>query len=78
MQSCRLCPVALIAFAAFAQQPPAKKAPPSEVAGIPVNYDESKTGAYKLPDPLVTSAGKPVRDTRTWTNTRRQIGRAHV
>ena len=71
MQSCRLCPVALIAFAAFAQQPPAKKAPPSEVAGIPVNYDESKTGAYKLPDPLVTSAGKPVRDTRTWTNTRR-------
>jgi hypothetical protein len=25
---------------------PAKKAPPTEVAGIPVNYDDAKTGNY--------------------------------
>ena len=32
------------------------------IAGIPVNYDESKTGDYKatLPDPLVMLNGKPV------------------
>jgi hypothetical protein len=28
----------------------AEKAPPSEVAGIPVNYDEAKVGTYTLPD----------------------------
>src|SRR6266581_689220 len=27
-------------------------APPAVVAGIPVNYDESKVGTYTLPDPL--------------------------
>jgi hypothetical protein len=25
----------------------------TEVAGIPVNYDEAKVGTYTLPDPLV-------------------------
>jgi hypothetical protein len=54
--------------AAFAQQ---EKAPPSQVAGIPVNYDESKTGSYTLPDPLVFAGGKPVRDAKTWTDQRR-------
>ena len=38
-----------------AQPAPAQAAPPSVVAGIPVNYDESKVGTYTLPDPLVTS-----------------------
>ena len=48
-----------------------EKAPPSEVAGIPVNYDESKVGTYTLPDPLVLADGKPVRDAKTWTEKRR-------
>ena len=35
------------------------------VAGIPVNYDESKVGDYKLglPDPLVMNNGKKVKAT---------------
>ena len=48
-----------------------QKAPPSEVAGIPVNYDESKVGAYTLPDPLELAGGKPVRDAKIWTEKRR-------
>lgn len=51
--------------------PAARKAPPAEVAGIPVNYDETKVGSYTLPDPLVLANGKPVRDARTWTGERR-------
>ena len=35
------------------------------------NYDESKVPPYKLPDPLVTADGKPVKDASTWRNTRR-------
>jgi hypothetical protein len=50
---------------------PQPKAPPSEVAGIHVNYDEAKVGAYHLPDPLILADGKPVRDARTWTEKRR-------
>ena len=50
---------------------PAKKAPPTEVAGIPVNYEESKTGSYKLPDPLVMANGKRVTDAKAWTSGRR-------
>ena len=47
-------------------RPPAK-----EVAGIPVNYDESLVGIYTLPDPLTLSNGKPVRDAKTWIKKRR-------
>src|SRR6187549_1770111 len=54
---------------AAAQQ--AQPAPPTVVAGIPVNYDESKVGTYTLPDPLVTTKGVPVRDAATWTRVRR-------
>src|SRR5438132_4250542 len=50
--------------AAFAQQP-------AEVAGIPVNYDESKVGTYTLPDPLLLSNGKKVTDAKTWNEKRR-------
>src|SRR5688572_4672239 len=50
---------------------PRTTAPPSIVAGIPVNYDESKVGTYTLPDPLVTSNGARVRDAATWTRVRR-------
>src|SRR5215210_2842012 len=45
--------------------------PPKNVAGIPVNYDESLVGSYTLPDPLVLSDGKRVRDAKTWYRKRR-------
>ena len=58
---------------AQAPAPPARKAaaPPTEVAGIPVNYDEAKVGSYTLPDPLVLANGKAVRDAKTWNEQRR-------
>ena len=28
----------------------------------PANYDESRVGAYTLPDPLIFNNGKPVRE----------------
>ena len=59
--------VAVASALAVAQAPP----PPAVVAGIPVNYDESKTGDYKLPDPLKLENGKPVRDAKTWNQKRR-------
>ena len=37
------------------------------------NYDETKTGTYTLPDPLVTSAGRPVRDANAWRSRRAEI-----
>lgn len=42
-----------------------------EVAGIPVNYDESKIPAYSLPDPLVMRDGRKVADSKTWNKKRR-------
>jgi hypothetical protein len=48
-----------------------QKAPPAAVAGIPVNYDETKVGTYTLPDPLVFADGTPVHDARTWLERRR-------
>jgi hypothetical protein len=35
------------------------------------NYDEAKVKPYALPDPLILSDGKPVRDARTWSTERR-------
>jgi hypothetical protein len=35
------------------------------------NYDEAKVPPYTLPDPLVLSNGKPVRDAKTWLTERR-------
>jgi hypothetical protein len=60
--------VLCLCAAANAQQ---EKALPSEVAGIPVNYDEAKVGVYTLPDPLTLSNGQPVRDAKTWNEIRR-------
>ena len=37
------------------------------------NYDETKTGTYTLPDPLTTSAGRPVRDANAWRSRRAEI-----
>lgn len=56
---------------AQAPRPEAPASLPRMVAGIPVNYDEAKVGAYTLPDPLVMSDGKPVKDARQWTAKRR-------
>jgi hypothetical protein len=62
----------LMAAVTFAQPaPPQKKAPPTEVAGIHVNYDEDKVGDVRLPNPLQLANGKPVRDVKTWTEQRR-------
>ncbi len=36
------------------------------------NYDEAKIPDFKLPDPLVTEAGKPVTDAATWNSVRRR------
>jgi hypothetical protein len=70
----RFIPLAIVfAFVVFGQTPSSKveKKPPTEVAGIPVNYDEAKVGSYTLPNPLVLANGQPVRDARTWIEKRR-------
>jgi hypothetical protein len=41
------------------------------VAGIPVNYDESLSGTYTLPDPLIFPDGKKVKNARQWNKIRR-------
>ena len=66
--------IAIAAYALSAQTPPIvqpAKEPPKEVAGIPVNYDEARTGSYILPDPLKLASGKPVKDSKTWNSKRR-------
>jgi len=44
----------------------------TEVAGIPINYDESKVPDYSLPDPLILQNGNKVADPKTWYKKRRQ------
>ena len=76
-----VCLLTLFALTMHAQAPtappPTAPATPTArpasdmVAGIPVNYDESKVGTYTLPDPLTLNNGKPVRDAKTWTTKRR-------
>jgi (4-O-methyl)-D-glucuronate---lignin esterase len=41
------------------------------VAGIPVNYDESLSGTYTLPDPLAFPDGKKVKNAQQWYKKRR-------
>ena len=36
-----------------------------------LNYDEAAISAYTLPNPLITDAGKPVTDAKTWWEQRR-------
>jgi hypothetical protein len=66
-------PAAAGAPAARAARParPVDTACPGCIAGIPVNYDESKVGTYTLADPLKLEDGKPVKDAKTWTTKRR-------
>ena len=51
----------------------ATKPAPDVVAGIPVNYDESKVGTYTLPDPLKFDDGTPVKTAKDWMKRRPQI-----
>jgi len=48
-----------------------QNAPSDVVAGIPVNYDESKVETYTLPDPLLLLNGKQVKNSKTWYRQRR-------
>jgi hypothetical protein len=57
--------------AATQAAPPTPQPGPSVVAGIPVNYDETKVGEYALPDPLRLNNGKPVKNAKTWATKRR-------
>src|SRR5436309_12087698 len=66
-----MAPLAFAAVLSGQAQKPATKGPPTEVAGLPVNYDEALVGSYTLPDPLTLGNGKPVRDARTWNEKRR-------
>ena len=75
-RSCSLLLLAAATLVTHAQSPapvaPATPQPdPKPIAGIPVNYDESKVGTYTLPDPLILNNGKPVGDAKTWTEKRR-------
>lgn len=49
----------------------AQNAPPTNVAGIPVNYEEALVGTYSLPDPLLLADGRRVRDANAWNKKRR-------
>lgn len=51
--------------------PPPPRPAPTVVAGIPVNYDETKVGTYTLPDPLLLENGKRVKEGKTWWTKRR-------
>src|ERR1700751_2851341 len=53
-----------------AQVAPAKP-PATMVAGIPVNYDETKVGTYTLPDVLTLNNGQKVTDKQTCLSKRR-------
>ncbi|MBS1800661.1 MAG: acetylxylan esterase [Acidobacteria bacterium] len=69
-----LCALVVLGGGIAGAQTPRPEAPaslPRVTAGIPVNYDEAKVGTYTLPDPLVMSDGKPVKDAKTWTTKRR-------
>src|SRR5882724_2562063 len=63
--------MSLILLAASAVMAQPNTTPPAVVAGIPVNYDETKAGTYTLPDPLLLANGKKVTDAKTWNEKRR-------
>lgn len=43
----------------------------TEVAGIPINYDETSIKAYSLPDPLILENGEKVDSSEKWFEKRR-------
>ena len=60
--------VFLFAVATFGQ---IADAPPDKIAEIPVNYADANSGSYTLPDPLLLTNRKPVKDAKTWQQKRR-------
>jgi hypothetical protein len=62
-----VCVIQTLSPAAYSQTTNA----PTMVAGIPVNYDESKVGDYTLPDPLTLTNGRKVKDQASWIKQRR-------
>jgi hypothetical protein len=69
--SIRYFAIALLMISACVVSGQQQNAPPTLVAGIPVNYEEAKVGTYTLPDPLVMADGQPVRDAKSWSRKRR-------
>ena len=65
----------IIAAGILAAAAPAGAQDRDVIAGIPVNYDESKTGDYKvgLPDPLTFNNGKKVTSAKQWPKRRAEI-----
>jgi (4-O-methyl)-D-glucuronate---lignin esterase len=64
---------AALLLLALASSAPAQIAdyPADRVANIPVNYTDSMSGTFTLPDPLLLSNGKRVKDAKTWNEKRR-------
>jgi len=74
----RWLPLVLAPSLALAAEPAAR--PKQDASGNPIryaatghasNYDETKVGAYTLPDPLSLRSGERVRDADTWFKRRR-------
>jgi len=61
----------LLIFLGVITSNPLRAQAPDTVAGIPVNYDESKVGQYVLPDPLILANGVKVENAQTWYKERR-------
>ena len=64
-------PVVIIITIVFCISAAYGQAPPDKVAGIPVNYDESLSGTFTLPDPLVFPDGRKVKSATQWYKKRR-------
>jgi hypothetical protein len=66
-----VCVAALLLSAILSAESAFARQAPDTVAGIPVNYDESLTGTYQLPDPFITSGGERVHTPEEWYENRR-------
>ena len=71
MKKILFCIVILLTAPAFKSEGQGQKPANDVVAGIPVNYDESKAGTYTLPDPLIMANGQRVKNARQWFKKRR-------
>lgn len=60
-----------VPYAARARIQAARAGSPDVVAGIPVNYDESKAGDYVLPDALTAADGARITTAAAWQARRR-------
>lgn len=71
MKKISFCIVILLTILVLKAEAQGQKPANDVVAGIPVNYDESKAGTYTLPDPLVMANGRKVKNARQWFKKRR-------